>query len=176
MKKLSILILCVFILSCGASRYFYIEPNNVQKPSMKHYNIVCLGWMPMKESDWKRYGYPNKEDWNDFIKELNTEALPKYLQEFLPERKIIGPTDPGNPIPANCELFIKFNSYDSPVKYQEECMIDSEFIDIKANKVIYSANVIIYKGSKEHRDFSFNGRYWSLFYWIDNFLYYQLKD
>lgn len=176
MKKLSILLLCVFMLSCSASRYFYIPPSDLQKPSMKHYNVICLGWMPLKEHDWKRYGYPNKQEWLDFIHELNTKALPQYLKEFLPDKKIIGPQDSRDVIPADGELFIKFNSYDSPVKYQEECIIDVEFIDIKSGKSIYAANVIIYKGSKEHRDFSFSGRYWSLFYWIDNFLYYQLKD
>ena len=175
MKRLLILTCCIVISSC-AHRYFYVEPSDLKKPSMKHYNIISLGWIPMKEVDWKRYGYLNKEEWLDFIKELNTQALPQYLQDFLPQKKIIGPKDPSGAIPESSELFIKFNNYDSPVKYQEECIIDVEFIDVKSSKTIYSANVIIYKGSKEHRDFSFNGRYWSLFYWIDNFLYYQLKE
>lgn len=141
---------------------------------MTHYNEIYLGWIPLDENDWIRYGYPNKQEWLDLIKELNTEALPKYLQEFMPDKKIMGAKESKNTIPTKGELFIKFNSFNSPVKYQEQCTIDVEFVDIKSGKTIYTANVIIYKGSKEHRDFSFTGRYWSLFYWIDNFLYYQL--
>ena len=142
---------------------------------MKHYNEIYLGWVPLAENDWVQHGYEKKQEWLDVIKILNSEALPKYLREFMPDKKITGAKEPGNMMPDKGELFIKFNRYNSTVKYQESCMLDVEFIDIKSEKSIYTATVEIYKGRSEHRDFSFEGRFWTLFYWIDNFLYYQLN-
>lgn len=175
MKKLLILLICIFMLSC-ASRHFYIQHSNPQKPSMKHYNEIHLGWVPLAENDWIKHGYEKKQEWLDVIEILNTEALPTYLREFLRDKIFIAAKGPGNAIPDKGDLFIKFNRYESTAKYQESCVVDVEFIDIRTKKTIFTATADIYKGRSEHRDFAFTGRFWTLFYWIDNFLYYQLKD
>ena len=139
-------ILSFVIFSCASSSPFQIKNESPAKPSLNKFTKIYVGWMDLREKDWKRFGYESKKHWKEVIKEMNIKVLRKYLKEFLPDKKFrfARPKSKRFPNRRMGQLYIKFKS----------CKIDDNYSVIYGGDDYLNVKIEFYnitKNTKKRR-------------------------
>ena len=82
MKKILFMLILILIagwaISCS---------RNLKEVYTKENRSCCrsifLGWMDLHSNDYRKFGYPSKEEWEKDIRMLNTESLLPFLKNYL---------------------------------------------------------------------------------------------
>jgi hypothetical protein len=48
--------------------YVSIVKENTSSPKLSGYKTIYIGWLDLRENDWKLYGYASKDQWVTAIK------------------------------------------------------------------------------------------------------------
>jgi hypothetical protein len=166
-----ILTISVFLLPSGCVSYYAILSEKAAAPSLDKYQNIYVGWIDLDEEKWKSYGYDTKEPWMALIRASNVSSFPRYLKAYLPSKNITTSMSK-NDIPADAQLYIKFNRAEYFQKTSTGAQIafgrlagtdtldlDISFIDVKNKKEVYRVTVSIYSAAGSRwTSTSFEGR------------------
>jgi hypothetical protein len=143
----------IFITGCK-SNYLITSESKPTLPLNK-YTKIHVGWLDLREQDWKVLGYDNIQIWRELIREENVAGLFKYVKEFLPGREYSFASSKSDSDVKNMDLSIKF-SVSGIENYKQvpfrpghvDISAEVHFIDVKTNKEIYTVSFIVYGRNK----------------------------
>ena len=161
--------IAAFAINCASP--VSVTKENTESPRLKKYKIIYVGWLQLREDDWKNYGYGSKRQWINAIKKHNISGLQTYLKEQLTGRKIYGAKSQKDVYRGTGALYMKF-SFDKLDATDNLSSIDTlyvtaVFIDGKTKKAVYKASFAASSESPFPRNLksaSFDGR-------LDNEMY-----
>ena len=165
-----ILITTSLIIGCASA--FSITKENTSSPNLSGYKNIYVGWLDLREDDWKIYGYASKNLWMTEIKRNNVNGLQMYLKEYLPGKKIIGATSKSDVFSGQGDLYLRFTFNKINQNYNgwgrgDEFLVDVAFIDGKTGKELYNASIVTTQAAAFPRNWkgaTFDGR-------LDNEIY-----
>jgi hypothetical protein len=173
-KKISlfITIFTAAVILSGCASQFSIVKENPSSPKLSGYKSIYVGWLDLREDDWKLYGYDSKNTWATEIKRSNINGLQVYLKSDLPGKTIIGASSKSEAYSGKGDLYLKFRYNKINQNYNgwgalDELLVDVDFIDGKTGKILYTASIITTQAAAFPRNWkgtSFDGR-------LDNEIY-----
>jgi len=92
MKNLVVLLLaCGVICSCSsrAVRQEFSGSNN-----------LYVGWLDLKSDDYRKWGYPTKEEWVKDINDLNVGGVQKFVRDYLKGFNVTGAQKVNDRVPT----------------------------------------------------------------------------
>jgi hypothetical protein len=136
MKKLAMmtgLIVCaaVVVSGCGSVKV---------KGEFLNYKKAYVGWLDLGEQNWKKYGYPQKDEWVQEIKAQNG-GLQKYVAGYLKGWTVTGAASKNAAAPREAGLLlVRFsNAVLNESNFSVKCGI--EYVDAASGKVVKRAAV-----------------------------------
>jgi hypothetical protein len=158
------LLAIAFTVGCAS---FSIVKENPSSPSLSGYKTIYVGWLDLREDDWKLYGFASKEKWVATIKWANISALQEEFKKDLPEKTITGASSKSDTFPGNSDLYLKFtlNKIEQNFNYcwggVDKLLVDVEVIEGKTGKAVYTASIVATQNApfpKGHGGWSFEAR------------------
>jgi hypothetical protein len=124
-KKIAVLVLGLALLLTGCTSYYTLINETPPSVALNSFATLSLGWIDYGEGKAKAYGFEGQEagKWMDLIKEVNQNAFPKYLREFLPGKTILSVASKSEP-PKKEGLIIEF----SDVNYNQQTSSAAQII------------------------------------------------
>ncbi len=174
MRNIShVLILGIFMVLTGCASYYGIIKESKPSGDLNSYDIIHVGWLDLGEDRWKEYGYEDKDKntWVTMINHMNRKALPDYLKEAIPDKKISVADSKNAALPKE-GLVVKFTD----VKYVQRTSTAAKvmfgsfagsdtldltvhYIDGKTQKELYTVEASIYsKSAFDAAGWGFDGR------------------
>ena len=159
------LVAIAFTVGCAST--FSIVKENPSSPKLSGYKTIYVGWLDLRENDWKLYGYASKDQWVTAIKTANISVLQEYLKQDLPGKTITGASSKSDTFSGNSDLYLKFafNKINQNFNYGwggvDELLVDVEFIEGKTGKVVYTASIVTTQNAafpRGHRGWTFEAR------------------
>jgi hypothetical protein len=142
------------MLGCIRSRA-YVENESPEVPLLDKYKKIHVDWLDLKEQDWQVYRFSSMEEWRGVIREMNIDGFHKYIKELLPRKEFSFATSNSDEPGKDMELHIKFSDYsitnNRPAPFRPgsiELPIKIHFIDLRANKEIYTGSITAYGYNK----------------------------
>ena len=142
------LLVCVGVQPCFSARRrgAKLYPDKETTADMKGMNRVFLGWVDMKEDDWKARGYSTKAEWASKVAELNAEFLRLCQVKLVDGKTVVGAKEKGDENAAGYDLYLKFS--DVLIDYNNyHLYLSIHFIDPKTNAEIGSLPARPYFGN-----------------------------
>jgi len=174
LKKNCLFVVMFFVAASliGCASAFSVVKENPSSPKLGGYKSIYVGWLDMREDDWKLYGYASKNLWITEIKRHNINGLQEYLKGDLPGKTITGAKSKSDQFPGTSDLYLKFNFNKINQNYNgwgalDELLVDLEIIEGKTGKVLYKASIVTTQAAAFPRNWkgaSFDGR-------LDNEIY-----
>ncbi|MFH0977460.1 MAG: hypothetical protein V1874_16900 [Spirochaetota bacterium] len=175
MQKKNLLCFAIFaaaIILTGCASAFSIVKENPSSPKLSGYQSIYIGWLDLREDDWKLYGYDSKNTWATEIKRHNINGLQEYIKLELPGKTIIGSTAKSDAYLGKGDLFLKFKYNKINQNYNgwgavDELLVDVDFIEGKTGKTLYTASIVTTQAAAFPRNWkgaTFDGR-------VDNEIY-----
>ena len=136
MKRIAMmisLIACAALLvsGCGSAKV---------KGEFLNYKKAYVAWLDLGEQNWKKFGYPQKDEW---VKEIKTQNgyLQGYVGGYLKGWKVTGAANKNAAAPREAGLvLIRFNNAVlNDTNYTVRCGI--EYLDAASGKVIKRAAI-----------------------------------
>lgn len=93
---------------------------------------LFVGWLDLKPDDYRKYGYPTKEEWVKDINDLNA-GLQKYMKDYLTSFVVIGAGSAKERISGNAYAISFSNIVIDP---QTSIVTDVEIKDATTGKTI----------------------------------------
>ena len=167
----SAILAAAFFLS-GCASAFSIVKENPASPKLNGYKSIYVGWLDLREDDWKVYEYDSKNTWATEIKRHNTKGLQEYIKAELPGKTIYGAASKSETYSGKGDLYLKFKFNKINQNYNgwgavDEMLVDVDFIDGKSGKTLYAASIVTTQAAAFPRNWkgsTFDGR-------VDNEIY-----
>ena len=167
------LILGIFLILTGCVSYYGIIKESKPSGDLRTYDVIHVGWLDLGEDRWKEYGYEekDKEAWVTTIDHMNRKALPDYLKEAIPNKKVSVADSKNTALPKE-GLVIKFTdvNYVQRTSTAAKVMFGSfagsdtldltvHFINGKTQEELYTVETSIYsKSAFDAAGWGFDGR------------------
>ena len=124
MKKLVVLLLtCGIICSCGT--------RSVRQEFTGSQNVF-VGWLDLTPNDFRKWGYPTKEEWEKDIVDLNS-GLRKFVGDYLKDFNVTGATKINDRTPANGYVILFSNVAIDP---QASIVVDVTVKDAATGRIV----------------------------------------
>jgi hypothetical protein len=90
-KKVVVLIFGLALLLAGCGSYYTVVNETPPTAALSSFSTISLGWIDFGEAKAKSYGFEGKDEgkWVELINEINRNAMPKYLREFVSGKTIL---------------------------------------------------------------------------------------
>jgi hypothetical protein len=161
----------IFFFGCASP--FSIDKESQSAPKLNVYKNIYIGWLDLREDDWKLYGYTSKNLWLAEIKRHNVTGLQQYIKAELPGKKISGASSKTEKYSGKgkSDLLMKFKlnklEAEAGMTSLDRLYVDVDFIDGKSGKKLYTASLVSSSAAAFPRNWkasSFDGR-------LDNEIY-----
>lgn len=113
-------------------------PKNYSKETtvdMSARKAIFLGWVDLPAEGWSLWGYQNREEWADVIKDLNHDFQSSCQGQYLAGRRVAVAKDRNDENAAGNDLYIKFSDVNIDHDYYG-IRLSIHFIDPKTNTEI----------------------------------------
>jgi hypothetical protein len=127
------------------------KPKKETAADLSAAKTIFLGWVDLSPEEWSVWGYSNKEEWVNVIKDLNLDFQSSCQGKYLAGRTVTAAKDSSDENTTGKDLYIKF----SDVHIDHETYgirLAIHFIDPKTNTEIASIPTRLYS---EKRWFKF---------------------
>jgi hypothetical protein len=104
---------------------------------------IFLGWVDLPADGWSLWGYKNKEEWEDVIKDLNLDFQSSCRGQYLAGRTVTFAKDRNDENAAGNDLYIKFSDVNIDHDYYG-IRLAIHFIDPKTGTEIASVPSRLY--------------------------------
>jgi hypothetical protein len=104
---------------------------------------IFLGWVDLPSEGWSLWGYGNKEEWVNVIKDLNQDFQSSCQGQYLAGRTVTVAKDRNDENAAGNDLYIKFADVNIDHEYYG-IRLSIHFIDPKTNIEIASVPSRLY--------------------------------
>ena len=119
------------------------KPKKETTADLSAAKTIFVGWVDLSPEEWRVWGYPDKEEWVNVIKDLNLDFQSSCQGKYLPGRVVTGAKDSTDENAAGKDLYIKF----SDVHIDHETYgirLTIHFIDPKTSTEIASIPTRLY--------------------------------
>lgn len=161
--------LVAFLIGCVSS--FSVVKESPSSPKLSAYKSIWVGWLELREDDWKQYGYASKDLWLTEIRRHNVSGLQEYLKAELSGKTITGAKSKSDQFPETSDLYlkIKFKKLEAETGMSsiDKIFVDVDIIEGKTGKILYNASLMASSAAAFPRNWkaaSFDGR-------LDNQMY-----
>jgi hypothetical protein len=104
---------------------------------------IFLGWVDLSPDQWSLWGYENKDEWTQVIKDLNHDFQSSCQGQYLAGRKLTAARDSGDENVNGKDLYIKFSDVSIDHSYYG-IRLSIHFIDPDTNAEIASVPSRLY--------------------------------
>ncbi len=172
MRNMSrLLVLGVFLILTGCFSTYGIIKESKPSGALNAYDLIHVGWLDLGEDRWNEYGFQEKDTWITMINHMNRKALPDYLKEAIPNKKVSVADSKNAKLPKE-GLVIKFTNvnYVQRTSTAAKVMFGSfagsdtldltvHFINGKTQEELYTVETSIYsKSAFDAAGWGFEGR------------------
>jgi hypothetical protein len=98
---------------------------------------IFLGWVDLPPETWSLWGYGNREEWADVIRDLNHDFQSSCQGQYLAGRTVTVAKDRNDENAAGNDLYVKFSDVNIDHNYYG-IRLSIHFIDPKKNIEIAS--------------------------------------
>lgn len=165
MKKL-ILLFILFSVFCSCA-------NRVVRQEFNSNKNIYVGWLDLKPNDFRKWGYPTKEEWIKDISDLNITGLQKFVQQYLKDFCVTGAKSNIDKQPTTGYI-IQFSN--TSIDQNNSIVVDVIIKDAMSGKILKRFAAYGTSFSMSFSMYSFTGRLNNSCYAIAYEIYQQITE
>lgn len=189
-RLIPILAVVLGVLSGCGGGYYTVVKQTAPSQELRSYKQVSVGWLDLGEERYKNYGYDekNKNQWIGLVRDVNTNAMPRFLKELMPAKTVKTVKSKGE-LPPYQGLVVLFSDarYNQQTSSAAQIMfgrmagsdtmdVTVRFIDGATKKEIYSSTINVSSAAgMDMGSMAFEGRLNNTIYNLSYYIYEKTK-
>ncbi len=158
-----ILIACGFILSCSTRSV---------RQEFSGSRELYVGWLDLRAADFRKYGYPTREEWERDIADVN-QGLQKFVRDYMKGFAVTGASKIGERPPAyGCAIYFSNAAIDP----QTSIVADISIRDMGTGRVVTKFSAYGTSFHMSYSMYSFAGKLNNACYALAYEIYTQMTE